>query len=163
MDELQALFRAAMREVASPVSIVTAYADGEPLGATVSAFASLSMEPPMLLVSLHRGARLLGVLRPGTPFGVNVLTTSQAPLADLFATRGADKFADVDWALDHGAPRLKGGASWIALTVAELVVGGDHVIVLGDVTSADADPESDPMVYRASVYGGHRPILPDHP
>lgn len=158
MDGLQQSFRAAMREVASPVSVVTAYAGGEPLGATVSAFASLSMDPPMLLVSLQRGARLLGALTVGARFGVNVLTTGQADLAELFATRGADKFADTAWSLEDGAPRLPGCAAWVALSVADLVSGGDHVVVLGDVVAADADPQADPMVYRARLYGGHRPI-----
>ena len=158
MDEVQRSFRAAMREVASPVSVVTAYAAGEPLGATVSAFASLSMDPPMLLVSLQRGARLLGALTVGATFGVNVLTTAQAGLAELFATRGADKFEGTAWALQDGAPRLEGCAAWVALTVADLFTGGDHVVVFGDVIAADADPQADPMVYRARVYGGHRPL-----
>ena len=86
-------FRAVMAGVATPVSVVTTLTDGHPHGTTVSAFASLSMSPPMVLVSLDRG---LGAARParasGSVFGVNVLGSEQAPLALAFARKGPDKF-----------------------------------------------------------------------
>jgi flavin reductase (DIM6/NTAB) family NADH-FMN oxidoreductase RutF len=98
-------FRAVMAGVPTPVSVVTTLTDGRrPHGTTVSAFASLSMNPPMVLVSLDRGSDLLARLTIGTVFGVNVLGREQAALALDFARKGADKFTGVDWVDDAGAP-----------------------------------------------------------
>src|SRR4051794_20615744 len=141
-------FREVMAGVATPVSVVTAVRDGHPHGTTVSAFASLSMDPPMVLAALDRGSDLLARLAIGQPFGVNVLGAHQADLAAAFARKGPDKFAGVEWAEDTGAPRLTGSPGWLACTVARLVDGGDHVVVLGDVVRA-ASSAAPPLVYHA--------------
>src|SRR5579871_3916094 len=95
---LQAAFRTAMASVCTPVSVVTTLADGLPYGTTVSAFASLSMEPPMVLVSLDLGSDLLALVRQTGRFGLNVLASSQTALALNFARKGgAGKFAGVAW------------------------------------------------------------------
>jgi flavin reductase (DIM6/NTAB) family NADH-FMN oxidoreductase RutF len=147
-------FRDVMAGVATPVSVVTALRDGRPHGTTVSAFASLSMRPPMLLVALDRRSDLLARLGPGQPFGVNVLGAHQAALAAAFARKGPDRFDGVDWREDAGAPRLAGSPGWLACTVARLVDGGDHVVVLGDVVHAAASA-APPLVYHARTFGTH--------
>jgi flavin reductase (DIM6/NTAB) family NADH-FMN oxidoreductase RutF len=147
-------FREVMAGVPTPVSVVTTLRDGRPHGTTVSAFASLSMAPPMVLVALDRGSELLARLAIGQPFGVNVLGADQAGLAAAFARKGADKFAGVDWRADGGAPRLLGSPGWLACTVAQLVDGGDHVVVLGDVVRADA-AGGPPLTYHARTFGTH--------
>ena len=72
-------FREVMAGVATPVTVVTAMSDGPPHGTTVSAFASLSMNPPMVLVSLDRGSELLSLIQESRRFGVNVLGTPEEP------------------------------------------------------------------------------------
>src|ERR1700730_10967432 len=100
-------FRDLMAAVCAQVTIVTA-AEGGPFGTTVSAFASLSLRPPMVTVALDGGSRLLEpVLRTGR-FGVNVLGHGQEEAARLFARRSVDRFAAVEWHYDHGLPRLSG-------------------------------------------------------
>jgi len=86
---LQGAFRAAMASVCTPVSVVTTLADGLPHGTTVSAFVSLSMQPPMVLVSLDLGSDLLALIRQTGRFGLNVLSSSQTGLALNFAVRAA--------------------------------------------------------------------------
>lgn len=81
-------FRAAMAAVCTPVSVVTTMEDGLPYGTTVSAFTSLSLEPPMLLVSLDRNSDLLAMIRRTGRFGLNVLASSQPELAMNFARKG---------------------------------------------------------------------------
>jgi flavin reductase (DIM6/NTAB) family NADH-FMN oxidoreductase RutF len=147
-------FRAVMAGVATPVSVVTTLTDGSPHGTTVSAFASLSLTPPMVLVSLDRGSELLARLRSGSVFGVNVLGSDQAALALAFARKGSDKFTGVDWVADAGAPRLTGSSGWLACTVTQLVQGGDHVIVLGAVQRA-ATTAAAPLTYHARTFGTH--------
>lgn len=153
--ELQDSFRAAMASVATPVSVVTTHAGGRPHGTTVSAFASLSMRPPMLLISLQDTSHLLSLLRVGSRLGVNVLESQQADLAARFASRADDKFAGVDWVLTDGAPALPGSHAWVGLQVAQLVPAGDHVLVLGDVVSA-VSGENLPLTYHRRSFGTHR-------
>jgi flavin reductase (DIM6/NTAB) family NADH-FMN oxidoreductase RutF len=157
---LQAAFRAAMGNVAGPVSVVTTHAAGKPAGTTVSAFVSLSMDPPMLLVSLMRGSYLLSLLSVGSTVGVNVLGAHQAHLAHRFTGRHDERFVDVDWVLLDGAPALAEAHAWISLRVARLVPAGDHVLVLGDVVDAavgDALPGAlaGPLTYHRRTFGTH--------
>ena len=147
-------FRAVMAGVPTPVSVVTTLTGGRPHGTTVSAFASLSMTPPMVLASLDRGSELLARLGEGGVFGVNVLGSEQAPLAVRFARKGGEKFSGVDWAVDTGAPRLTGSPGWLACTVSQLVDGGDHVVVLGEVRAAATDG-GPPLTYHARTFRTH--------
>jgi flavin reductase (DIM6/NTAB) family NADH-FMN oxidoreductase RutF len=153
--ELQDSFRNAMANVAAPVSVVTTHAGGMPYGTTVSAFASLSMSPPMLLISLQDGSHLLSLLSVGARLGVNVLAASQTDVATRFAARREDKFAGVDWVLEDGAPSLPDSHAWVALKVARLVPAGDHVLVLGDVIRA-VSRDDHPLTYHRRSFGTHR-------
>ncbi|MFC8717677.1 flavin reductase family protein [Kitasatospora sp. NPDC057198] len=151
-----------MARVATPVSVVTATgADGRPSGATVSAFSSLSVDPPMVLVALDRRSRTLEAIRSCGGFGLNVLGAEQAALALSFAARAAtDKFAGVEWRPDRGLPRILRAPAWIAAAAVDLVDGGDHVIVLGRVESAELSGSEPPLVYYRRSFGTHLPNLP---
>jgi flavin reductase (DIM6/NTAB) family NADH-FMN oxidoreductase RutF len=152
---LQTAFRDVMAAVCTPVSVVTATVDGRPHGTTVSAFASLSMHPPMVLVSLDRTSELLAVVRSSGAFGLNVLGRDQSGLARVFAGKsGAGKFAGVPWELDSGVPRIPGAGGFLACRVARLVEGGDHIVLLGDVLVAHP-AEGQPLTYHGRVFGTH--------
>jgi flavin reductase (DIM6/NTAB) family NADH-FMN oxidoreductase RutF len=152
---LQDAFREVMASVCTPVSVVTAMSGDLPHGTTVSAFASLSMNPPMVLVSLDLGSELLAVVRQTGRFGLNVLGNGQSTLALTFARKGgAAKFADVPWEVEAGVPRIPGAGGFLVCSVAQLVPGGDHVIVLGDVLDARA-AQGQPLTYHARVFGTH--------
>ena len=153
--ELQEHFRQVMAGVATPVSVVTSMGDGQPYGTTVSAFASLSMTPPMVLVSLDRGSDLLAVVRQTQRFGVNVLAADQSQLALDFAKKGGTgKFSGVEWNVARDLPRLPGAPGWLACEVSGLVDGGDHVVALGTVVQAETT-EGAPLVYHGRVFGTH--------
>jgi flavin reductase (DIM6/NTAB) family NADH-FMN oxidoreductase RutF len=153
--ELQGHFREVMAGVAAPVSVVTAIAGGLPHGTTVSAFASLSMDPPMVLVALDRGSDLLALIRQSRRFGVNVLGSTQSALALAFAKKGGvGKFQGVHWEVDHGLPRLPRTPGWLACELADLVDGGDHVIALGRVVAAQTR-DGKPLTYHARAFGTH--------
>lgn len=147
-------FREVMAGVCTPVAVVTTIAGGLPHGTTVSAFASLSLAPPMVMVALDRGSDLLGRLEVGGPLGLTVLAGGESGLAQVFARKGADKFAGVPWDLDAGAPRLRGQGGWLGCTVSGLVPGGDHVIVLAEVRRADPGTGT-PLTYHARTFGTH--------
>lgn len=155
---LQDRFREVMAGVATPVSVITSLAGGRPHGTTVSAFASLSMDPPMVLVALDRGSDLLAVVKQSGRFGVNVLGAHQHDLALVFAKKGgAGKFAGVRWETDNDVPRLSGAPGWVACEVATLVDGGDHVIALGLVADAEIT-DGRPLTYHRRVFGTHAPL-----
>ncbi|WP_456696923.1 flavin reductase family protein [Aeromicrobium sp. P5_D10] len=157
LDEavLQKSFRAAMGNVAAAVSVVTTVHDGKPHGTTVSAFASLSMDPPMLLVSLDNRSGLLAKLREGSRVGINVLASHQDQVALRFAGKADDKFADVPWQLEDGVPALVDRHAWVAVTVDQLVVAGDHTLVLGLVEAADSSGAA-PLTYWQRTFGTHQ-------
>jgi flavin reductase (DIM6/NTAB) family NADH-FMN oxidoreductase RutF len=150
-------FRAAMGHVASPVAVVTTYVGDRPVGSTVSAFMSLSMQPPMLLVSLDNRSSLLAALSVGSAFGANILASGQSEVARIFATPGADRFGAVAWAPLEGAPALTDTHAWVAARVGSLVPAGDHTLVLADVLAATHDSR-EPLVYHRRTYGTHRAL-----
>jgi flavin reductase (DIM6/NTAB) family NADH-FMN oxidoreductase RutF len=155
MSGVQAEFREMMAGVCSPVAVVTTTADGVPYGTTVSAFMSLSMEPPMVLVSLNRDSDLLAMIRKSGYFGLNVLSSGQAELASTFARKGgAGKFSGVRWDAEAGAPHLPGAGGFLVSDVSAYVEGGDHIILLGLVRAAYASP-APPLTYHARVFGTH--------
>lgn len=155
MSSLQDSFKQVMAHVATPVAVVTAQLDGRPAGATVSAFTSVSMTPPMILVALDRGSETLELVTASKTFGLNILGRDQHATALTFATKGgAAKFDDITWDNDHGAPRLAGTASWIACAVHDLIDGGDHIIALGDVVHAEHQV-GEPLTYHGRRFGTH--------
>jgi len=147
-----AVFREALGAVCAPVAVVTSLHDERPHGSTVSAFCSLSLEPPLVLIALDRDSDLLRMIRRSRRYGINVLAHGQEAIATRFARKGAGKFDGVDWELNRDVPRLEGTASWIACRLHELVDGGDHLIAVGFVEHAEAGP-AHPLLYRAREFG----------
>jgi flavin reductase (DIM6/NTAB) family NADH-FMN oxidoreductase RutF len=151
-------FRDLMAGICAPVTIVTTMSNEMPYGATVSAFASLSLEPPMVSVALDRRSQLLGQILQTRHFGVNVLTKSQEQLARVFASRDIDRFALWAWSLDGGLPRLAAIASWMVCKLAQAVEAGDHKLLLGVVEAAQRTPAA-PLVYAERSFGTHSGLL----
>ena len=149
IEDLEANFREAMAHVSAPVSIVTTMVEGTPHGSTVSAFASLSVHPPMVLLALDNRGSLVNQIRSSGRLGLNVLASDQAELAKRFATRGiADRFSDVDWEEEHGIPRLAGITAWLRCDRVVFEPGGDHTVLLATVTTAQAQGGSGLTYYR---------------
>jgi flavin reductase (DIM6/NTAB) family NADH-FMN oxidoreductase RutF len=155
---LQGAFRSVMAAVCTPVAVVTGIESGVPHGTTVSAFASLSMDPPMVLVALDNGSELLRLVRSTRRFGLNVLATGQSELALTFARKGPGKFAGVPWDVEGDVPRLPDGSGFLACEVTDLVAGGDHMIVLGTVRVADTIGGA-PLTYHGRTFGTHTTLV----
>jgi len=150
----QAAFRSVMASVCTPVSVVTTISDGRPHGTTVSAFASLSLRPPMVMVALDLQSQLLELVRTAGRFGVNVLGSEQHLTAVAFARKGPEKFNGVAWRLDQQLPRLDEAPGWLVCAVDRLIDAGDHVLVLGHVTAAERQP-APPLTYHQRLFGTH--------
>lgn len=151
-----ASFRSVMGVVCSQVVIATALADGRPHGTTVTAFASLSLDPPLVSVALDERSQLLQHVRLGRGIGVNLLARGQEDLALRCAGKGPDKFASVSWSLSGGLPRIDAVAGWLACDVQDEILLGDHVLIVARVVAADvADPPQAPLVYAGRAFGTH--------
>lgn len=155
--DLAASLRDVMADVCTPVAIVTSCVEHTPFGSTVSAFCSLSMEPPMVMVALNRGSDTLRALEVSGRFGVNVLGSRNADLAMQFARKGPGKFDGVRWTPTHGVPRIDTSPGWIACDVAGFADGGDHLIISGNVVGADLQ-HSEPLTYHQRRFGTHVPF-----
>lgn len=151
---LETALRSAMANFATGLTVVTTSDGGRPHGSTLSGVMSLSMDPPMVLLSLARTSSLLARLQRGGRFGVNVLAAHQDQVALRFATKVHDRFADIGWS-DEGAPRLDDVHAWVLADVTQTVPAGDHVLVIGSVVQAEAGPHR-PLVYWQRTFGTHQ-------
>lgn len=145
-----ARFLAAMAELPAGVTVTTCRDEkGTPVGATLSAVTSLSLDPPMVLACFDRGSNTLkAVMEPGTPFLLHILAQGQETVAMAFAGKGGDKFAQVAWAPGRlGLPEIAGCAAILVCRVADIVPGGDHMIVTAHVVESTVDEDPLPLVY----------------
>jgi flavin reductase (DIM6/NTAB) family NADH-FMN oxidoreductase RutF len=147
-------FLTAMRAAVTGVSVVTTDGVGGRLGRTVSALASVSAEPEMLLVCVARRSPLVEAIRANGVFGVSVLGEHQAAVAETFAGRTPTRFdfGAGRWdAAATGAPLLAEAAARFDCVVASTVEAGSHTIVIGDVLAASAGAVA-PLAYTDGDY-----------
>ena len=142
-----------MALVPTAVTIITAPGAGGPSGATANAVVSLSLEPPLMLAALDRRSRTLAALRSAGAFGVNVLAAGQAELALRFATKDPHpvKWDGVAWRQLAGVPALDGVTAALACELRDLLDGGDHAIVTGQVTGIETT-EAQPLLFSRGEY-----------
>lgn len=147
-------FRRALGNFASGVTVVTsATAEGRPLGVTVASFASLSLDPPLVLICLDNRISMCEHLRQADRFAVNILAEDQAHVSNQFASRVDDRFAGVDHRPGvTGSPVLTAALASIECRVVERCPGGDHTIFLGHVEATEVRDER-PLIYFRSRYG----------
>ncbi|MBB4267028.1 flavin reductase (DIM6/NTAB) family NADH-FMN oxidoreductase RutF [Roseospira visakhapatnamensis] len=127
-------------------------ATGTPVGLTVSAFASLSLDPPLILICLNRDVHDLAVFHAG-PFAVNILSEGQQALSRRFAGPREARFLELEVeAARNGCPILPESLAVIECRMESVVAGGDHDIIIGAVTSLRCHPEGRPLIYYAGGY-----------
>ncbi len=144
-------FREALRQFPSGVTIVTAKAGDHVHGLTVSAFASISPQPPLVAVMIDQGHRAYSLLeQPDAVFAVNILREEQRELSDRFAwVKDEDRFLVGDWSTAAtGAPVLEDAAAWLDCTIHSRTPAGTHVIYVGEVQASQVPPtEGPPLLY----------------
>jgi 4-hydroxyphenylacetate 3-hydroxylase, reductase component len=148
-----ALFRQLLGRFATGVSIVTACgADGRPTGMTASALASVSLEPPLLLIAVDKASDMHDVLRAAGHFAVNILASHQEALSRRFAEIDPNRFNGVGYREGrNGAPLLEDALAHIECAMHATVPGGDHTVFFGLVTGGEVT-DLRPLVYFRSGY-----------
>lgn len=145
-------YRRVLGHFATGVTVITTCdAGGRPAGLTANAFASVSIDPPLVLVCVERSAETHGLIARAGHFAVNVLADSQETLARRFAEKDRERrFEGVAWrAQATGAPVLDDVLAWIDCRVHAEMEGGDHTIFIGAVAAADALEGAPLLFYRA--------------
>ena len=166
-------FKDALAQFASGVTVITVNGDAGPHGMTASAFCSVSLSPPLVLVCVKKGNSMWGKLKQSRGFAVNVLSGDQEALSNRFAGGLVDeagnwkpwpeersKFQDLDYrsAPESHAPILAGTLAGLDCIHEQEIEAGDHTVFIGRVMTAQAvsRQEGKPLVYFA---GGYRELV----
>jgi len=147
-------FRATLGHFCSGITIVTAAGDDGPAGLTCQSFASLSLDPPLILICPGLSSSSWPKVEVTGAFCVNVLAENQEELCRGFAAKGGDKFAGVGWTPGPftGSPILAGALAWIECRLETTYPAGDHLIAVGRVLDMSAS-EGRPLLFFRGGYG----------
>jgi flavin reductase (DIM6/NTAB) family NADH-FMN oxidoreductase RutF len=150
-------FRGAMRHLAGGVSVITVGRGKDITGMTVTSVASLSVEPPTLIVSINRESSSWPLLKRYKFFGVNILNADQLDIAERFTgkggLKGAERFAGAEWTTRaSGVPLLAGALAAVDCEVEDIVERHSHAIVIGRVLDMQLSSRSAALAYWQGQY-----------
>lgn len=136
--------------------VTTANNERGVVGFACQSFSALSLDPPMILISVMRSSNTLPVLLERGEFTVSVLGEEAQAVSATVGSRAADKFAWVPLRRTrHGLPVLRGALAWFDCSISRVVEGGDHIVVLADVRDAGpAENDNRPLLFFNGGYGG---------
>jgi flavin reductase len=146
-------FRNLLGRFAAGVTVITTTGrDGKPYGLTVTAFTSVSLEPPLVLVCIDKRSETYAHFCSSNAYAVNLLTQEQQDLSNRFAKSGGDKFDGIVWKTGAGgAPLLAGALAHIECGIVNAVEAGDHTVFIGRV-DAGAVNAGEPLLYFNGTY-----------
>ena len=146
-------FRHVLSHFATGVTVVTTWdADGRPTGLTASAFTSVSLEPPLILVCVDHNAQSYPALRASGRFAVNIMAAEHEAVSRRFASTSTDKFDGLTYRPGAlGLPLLPEALAHLECRTVHAYPGGDHTIFVGEVEAAQAR-EGAPLVYFGGLY-----------
>ncbi len=157
-------FRRTMGMFATGVTVLTTRTADQVHGMTANAFMSVSLAPPLVLISLDRRAKLCAMLHEGTPFGVSVLEAGQSEMSDHFAGR-TSAGTEPSFAFIHETPLVEGALAHVVARVVRSYWGGDHSLFLGQVAYARYG-EGAPLLFHGGRYerlSRETPVLAELP
>jgi len=152
-----AVFRHVLGHFPTGVTAVTAHHEGKPVGMAVGSFASVSLDPPLVIWMCGRESNTWPAIAASGRFCVNVMTTAQQQVCAVMASKVEDKFDGISWRPSPatGSPIIEGSLAWIDCEIEAVHDGGDHHIVLGRVIELEIDEsEADPLLFHKGSYGG---------
>ncbi len=148
----QRQFRDALGSFTTGVTVITTMSPAGPLGITANSFASVSLDPPLILWSPARRSARFPAFEAATRFAVHVLSAEQKELSMGFASDGLAVFADIDFTKGAGdVPLLEGCAARLECTQSAAHDGGDHLIIVGRVERCDTWDRA-PLVFHKGQY-----------
>lgn len=145
-------FRDALGRYPTGVTIVATYVDGAAVGVTVNSFASVSLDPPLVLWSIERETERYALFRDADTYSINVLAHDQAELAQACALEPRLEACPVEWS-GSAAPLLAGAIARFTCTREHVYPGGDHDILVGRVTALDTPRDVPALGFYRGQYG----------
>jgi flavin reductase (DIM6/NTAB) family NADH-FMN oxidoreductase RutF len=143
-------FRDALGRFASGVTVVTALDNGKTHGMTANAFVSVSLDPPLVLVSLDNRSQIHRILSSANRYGVSVLAEDQRMLSEHFAGRG-EEGAHIGFVKRAGTPLLDGAVAYFVVRVVDVHSAGDHTLYIGTVEYFESRDDK-PLLFYAGGY-----------
>ncbi len=147
--------RRAMRAWTTGVAVIMAAHDSQSYGMTINSFTSLSLEPPLISVTLRNATHVYALVSKSRTFGLTILSASQRELAEDFAGRkhGAERMAGIQTKLlASGASFLEGGLAWLDCNVIHTYAAGENTLFIAEVTEARVASAENPLVYHNREY-----------
>lgn len=146
--------RRALGAFPSGVTVVTSLDDDEPVGFACQSFASLSLDPPLVLFCASRSGRSWARIRDTGRWCVNVLGEHQVEMCERFGSPRGERFAGLDWErTDHHTPALPEAVLRVHCTLEDVHVAGDHDIAVGRVDGLEVGASSRPLVFHRGRFG----------
>jgi len=158
-----ALMRGFNRQFVTGVTVVTTREGDKARGLAVNSYATVSLDPPLIMVCIQRTSSTYPALHAATHLGVNILANDQRDVVSVFSSKAEDKFATIDWHEGpHGSPLINGSAAMLEAEIRERFQAKTHTVFICRVRHADVNDKS-PMVYKASRFydGENLKELPD--
>jgi flavin reductase (DIM6/NTAB) family NADH-FMN oxidoreductase RutF len=144
--------RKIMGQFPTGVTVVTTGGEAGMHGLTANAVASLSLNPPLVLVAIDKGAHSLDYLKKNRCFAVNILRLHQERISRRFATPGPKDFAGIDFSTAAtAAPILSDCLAFVDCRVVDILPGGDHEIFIGEIVAGEHHG-GEPLLYFAGHY-----------
>jgi flavin reductase (DIM6/NTAB) family NADH-FMN oxidoreductase RutF len=148
--------RRALRSWTTGVAVITAVHDGQRYGMTVNSFASVSLEPPVISVTLRQLTHTHDLVMKSGEFSITVLSSNQAEISDRFAGKipdVKDRFEGVPIeTLSIDAPVLKGGIAYFTCRVMKAIPIGENTLIIAEVIAARGEGEGEPLVYHNRMF-----------
>ena len=150
-------FRQTLGAFATGVTVITTRGEAHDYGMTATAFSSVSLDPPLVLVCIITGATGAEVIPANGVFAVNILSSKQEPLSNYFVSkdrpRGRDAFAEIPHReVATGSPVIDGVAAFVDCRLVSTHEEGDHLIFIGEVLALGVDPEVEPLIFHGGSY-----------
>ena len=157
-DDPALALRQTLGMFATGVTVITTLVGEQVHGMTANAFMSVSLEPPLVLISVDRRTKMCSILHEGALYAVNVLADDQRALSDRFAGRPADGGPEPRFKIVHETPIVPGAAAHFVARIVRSYWGGDHSLFLGRVEFACFSEDARPLLFHGGQY---RRLTPD--
>lgn len=145
------LFRRVMGRFATGVTVVSFLRGGKPAGITVNAFLSVSLDPPLVLVSVRKRSSFIEYVQIGSRCGVNILSEQQHTLGPYFANQRA-RSVDVRFRSHAGTPLLEGSLAHIVVRIVDIRPAGDHFLFIAQIEHLEHGPDAQPLIFFSGHY-----------
>ncbi|MFN5533502.1 MAG: flavin reductase family protein [Planctomycetaceae bacterium] len=147
------LQRQVFGQFATGVTVVTTGTGADRTGLTANAVCSLSLNPPLVLVSIDLRSTTRDEIRRNNSFALSILSDQQREASQRFATPGPTDFSGLGWqTAETGAPILEGALAWVDCRLHSVLPGGDHEIFVGEIVAGGVSEGGNPLLYFAGKY-----------